>query len=163
MEYSKHENGLFLQKISSCWNWSLFFFFLLALKCKDWQWVLVKHRKKVFGRQDCVGGWVAGSMGEPQIWGALMSLFGAQLCVYPWRLKSIRDLLGGQGSTSTATALCIGEARVAHLNLIFSTEWGLWGNQAPQDRSLESPEASKHAVQPSLESPTQSSQLEKDL
>ncbi len=39
-------------------------------------------------------GWVHRSMGDPQIWGALMSLFGAQLCVCLWRLKSIRNLLG---------------------------------------------------------------------
>lgn len=31
----------------------------------------------------------------------------------------------GQGSTSTAMAVCLGEAQVVHLNLIFSTERGL--------------------------------------
>ncbi len=38
-----------------------------------------KYRKSV--REAGLCGWVRGSMGEPQIWGALMSLFGAQLCV----------------------------------------------------------------------------------
>lgn len=51
-----------------------------------------KYRKSV--REAGLCGWVRGSMGEPQIWGALMSLFGAQLCVCLWRLKSIRNLLG---------------------------------------------------------------------
>ena len=38
-----------------------------------------KYGKSVREAELC--GWVRGSMGEPQIWGALMSLFGAQLCV----------------------------------------------------------------------------------
>lgn len=62
---------------------------------------------------------------------------------------------GGQDFTLTVMAPCLREARVAHLNLIFSTERGLRGNQAPQDRRPESPSASQHIVQPSPESPVQ--------
>lgn len=50
------------------------------------------YRKRVW--EAWLFGWVCGLMGEPQIWGTLMSLFGAQLCVCLWRLKSIRNLLG---------------------------------------------------------------------
>lgn len=55
-----------------------------------------KYRKSVQEAGLC--GWVHGSTGEPQIWGALMSLFWAQLCVCLWRLKSIRNLLGVRAS-----------------------------------------------------------------
>lgn len=51
-----------------------------------------KHSESVQEAGLC--GWVRRSMGEPQIWSALMSLFGPQLCVCLWRLKSIRNLLG---------------------------------------------------------------------
>lgn len=58
------------------------------------QAVTACHKYRKSAREAGLCGWVRGLMGEPQIWGALMSLFGAQLCVCLWRLKSIRNLLG---------------------------------------------------------------------
>lgn len=52
-------------------------FFLVCFTCQS----SPGNAEKVFWRQDRGGGWVAFSKGELQIWGALMSLFGAQLCV----------------------------------------------------------------------------------
>lgn len=52
-----------------------------------------------------------GSMGEPQIWGPLMSLFGVQLCVCLWCLKSIKNMLGVRASLWLQR---LGEDRVAH-------------------------------------------------
>lgn len=85
------------------WNWANVAIDYMLLYCSEVQRLAVdlvskavtachKYRKSVQEAGLC--GWARRSMGEPQIWGALMSLFGAQLCVCLWRLKSIRNLLG---------------------------------------------------------------------
>lgn len=61
-----------------------------------WQPVTVQCIPSVYLRYPC--GWVRRLMWGAQIWGALMSLFGAQLCVCLRRLKSIRYLLGVRAS-----------------------------------------------------------------
>lgn len=100
-------------------------------------------------KKKCAWGAVAWVDGESQIWGPLMSLFGVQLCVCLWRLKSIRNLLGVRAPL-----------RLWWLRASERPEWPTSTSFSPRSRGceairlhgtdcLERPGASKHAVQPS--------------
>lgn len=116
-----------------------------------------------YQKKKCAWGTVAWVDGESQIWGPLMSLFGVQLCVCLWRLKSIRNLLGVRAPL-----------RLWWLRALERPEWPTSTSFSPQSQGceairlhrtdcLERPEASKHAVQPSPQSRTRCCWLEKDL